>query len=117
MSSSARRSEAPLFFVSKNLSSSLDRADEDVRPYVVRGGSPRTSIRSGSFQQPNSQQLFSTQSAPAATSSVSLTVVRKAITLAPDALPARMPAGTSSTTTQSVAENPRTEAPFRYGSG
>ncbi len=39
------------------------------------------------------------------------------MTLAPAALPARIPAGASSTTTHSVAEKPRIVAAFRYGSG
>src|ERR1700686_4308138 len=62
-------------------------------------------------------QLSTIQSAPAALSSGSETVVRQAITRAPPAFPARIPAGTSSTTTQSRADTPSNDAPFRYGSG
>src|SRR5262245_45017772 len=60
-----------------------------------------------------SLQFLTTQSARAAFRSDSLHVVGKAITRAPAALPARMPAGTSSTTTQSAAAKPSTEAALR----
>src|SRR6476646_7962381 len=114
MSSSAQSSEARPFLAHEKIAESpLRRADEDICPYVVCGGL-RSSVRFGLFPATEtSLQLSSTHSAPAALSSGSLTVVRKAITVAPAALPARMPAGTSSTTTHSPAEKPRTDAPFR----
>ena len=37
MSSSARRSEAPLSLRAKTCRAALDRADEDICPYVIRG--------------------------------------------------------------------------------
>src|SRR5579872_2700164 len=58
-------------------------------------------------------QLLAIQSAPASRSSTSGAVVRQAMTRAPDALPARIPAGASSTTTQSFAAIPSNDAPFR----
>src|SRR5580765_810121 len=60
-----------------------------------------------------SVQLFRIQSAPASFRANARTVVVNAITLARADFPARTPAGTSSSTMHSSAENPRTEAPFR----
>src|SRR5215469_2508347 len=60
-----------------------------------------------------SAQLRSIQSAPAWRRAEAWTVEVKAITLAPDALPERTPAGTSSNTMHSEAGHPRTEAPFK----
>src|SRR5580698_11323898 len=58
-------------------------------------------------------QFTTTQSAPASLSSASWAVVLHAMTRAPAALPEPIPAGASSTTTQSFGENPRNDAPFR----
>src|SRR5579863_6179859 len=58
-------------------------------------------------------QLSTIQSAPASLSSDSGEVVLHAITRAPAALPARIPAGASSTTTQSFAATPSNDAPLR----
>src|SRR5579872_74547 len=60
-----------------------------------------------------SAQLFRIHSAPVSRKTDSRTVVLKAITLAPAALPARTPAGTSSRTIHSSGGNPRMEAPFK----
>lgn len=49
--------------------------------------------------------------------SASATVVRKAMTLAPAALPAQIPAGTSSTTMHSGPVKPSFAAAFKNGSG
>ena len=64
-----------------------------------------------------SAQLFNTKSAPARRNSASSTVVRNAMTLAPASLPARIPAGTSSTTTHAEAAKPNFAGAFRNGSG
>ena len=60
-----------------------------------------------------SAQFFTTQFAPASRTAEAATVVVKPMTRAPAALPARIPAGASSTTTHSVAANPSTAAPFK----
>src|SRR5437899_875918 len=80
--------------------------------YVRR---PRTKNSSSVAEKSrkSSAQLSSIQSAPACWSSASLAVVRNAMTRAPAALPARIPAGASSMTMHSLAGTPTICAPFR----
>src|SRR5882762_8899024 len=62
-----------------------------------------------------SAQFLRIQSGPAWQRAWACTVVVNAMTLAPAALPDRIPAGTSSTTTHSPAGKPRAAAAFKYG--
>src|SRR5579863_348801 len=82
--------------------------DDPQKPYPNVNSSAR-----GPTTTRISAQSFTTQSAPAARTADSVTVVVKPITLAPAALPARTPAGASSTTMHSAGENPSTAAPFK----